>query len=311
MKFSLALRISCAIMIAFFLLSASPPNLLQPEYEMPQTKFMRHLESLQAGQYVGVHPQPKINDSTLEPTDIAPWTKLTFQRYIEVEDNWEIYSATGMDLGQTRLTTHVAIDLRPDFNRGCTKLVFYSNRNGNFDIYSMNPDGSSVTRLTTSSADDYNPVWSPDGSRIAFQSERDGQSEIYVMNANGTSQTRVTTNSGYDGEPSWSPDGAMIAFHSYRNSQHRIWKMNANGSSQTQVNNTAYSENPVWSQSRYGEVLYYDADATGDGWWELWAAPVDGRAEVFYCQDDAGKYYLFFSMLWPKFKVNQVEFCRK
>jgi len=289
---SLVLRVLCAITVTFLLLSAVPSAASGQVTEQPRPERRSRLADLSSSYYAGPTPQAQSPVLPLAPEALADWSKIAFERYIVAEDNWEIFRANGDGSSQTRLTNHTALDSRPRLNRGCSNVVFDSDRNGNFEIYSMNPDGSGIVQLTNTPEDEWNAAWSPDGTRIAYQKDVAGQSEIYVMLADGSGQARLTYDAGFDGEPAWSPDGTRIAFSAYRNSQWRIWVMNASdGSGQTQLNGTAYSETPSWSPD--GTQIAYDADGvTSDGWYELWVMNSNGtnQHQVYNPSGDTDAY---------------------
>ncbi len=113
---------------------------------------------------------------------------------------------------QARLTVNTAFDGSPDWSPDCSKIAFYTNRDGNSEIYVMNADGSNQTKLTNNSAHDDAPSWSPDGSKIIFRSLRTGNGDVYVMAAmdmdgdgNGDDLTRLTDDPAPDGDPDWGP----------------------------------------------------------------------------------------------------------
>ncbi|MBE2200249.1 MAG: PD40 domain-containing protein [Anaerolinea sp.] len=205
-----------------------------------------------------------VSSALLYPPD---WSKGVFQSYRD--GNWEIYSSQPPH----RLTNHGSSDMQPRYNRGATRVVFSSNRDGDYEIFVMNADGSGLQQLTHNGANDVNPVWSPDGSQIAFQSYRDGQAEVYVMDANGSNQQRLTAHGNYDGEPTWSPDGSQIAFTSARTGTPYIYVMNSDGTGVTQLSNQP-SVYPAWSPD--GSQIAYSGDQDGDGWLELWLMNADG-----------------------------------
>jgi TolB protein len=196
----------------------------------------------------------------------VPYSKIVYEDYDYGE--WDIFLADGGFKNPFQLVGDPAIDIQPELNRGCTKVVFASDRTGNFDIYTINTDGSGLTQLTSNATDDVHPSWSPDGTRIVFEAYRDGQAEVYVMNANGSDQTKLTWNQDYDGEPAWSPDGSRIAFISHRTGGYRIWIMNADGSSQFQLNDHPFSSNPTWSPDE--NLIAFDADTDSNAFMEAW-----------------------------------------
>ncbi len=220
----------------------------------------------------GTTAAPEAPQAPLAP-EYASWSRLVFQS-ARNEHDWEVYRANGDGSNQVNISNHGSMDVVPRLNRGATRVVFASNRDGNYEIYTMNADGGGLARLTFNGASDLYPAWSRDGSRIVFQSYRDGQSEIYVMNADGSGQTRLTYHDDYDGEPAWSPWDGSIAFSRRSYGQYRIWVMGADGSGAYQLSNQPYSENPAWSPD--GNQIAYDADGNGDGWQEIWLMDTSG-----------------------------------
>ena len=104
------------------------------------------------------------------------------------------------------------LDGSPDWSPDCSRIAFYTDRDGNSEIYVMSADGSNQTRLTNDPAFDANPAWSPDGNTIAFASGRTGGGDIYVMDpvdvdndGNGDNLTRLTSDPAPDGGPGWQP----------------------------------------------------------------------------------------------------------
>ena len=163
------------------------------------------------------------------------------------------------------------MDIQPRLNRGATRVVFASNRDGNYEYYAMNADGSGQWRLTDNGASDTYPAWSPDGGRIVFQSYRDGQAELYVMNADGSGQARLTYHDAYDGEAAWSPDGMQIAFTRRSGDDYRIWVMNADGSGARQLSDQAQQRERGLVARRQGDRVRCDR-----GWREMAGNLADG-----------------------------------
>jgi len=136
---------------------------------------------------------PGANEQFLTTPDVdIPYSLIVFQSYRN-ESDWNIFLADGSGGNQTQLTWEASADIHPRLNRGCSKIVFASNRSGNYDIYTMNLDGSGVIKLTSNKKDDVYPAWSYDGTLIVFQSYRDGNPEIYTIYADGTNLTRLTS----------------------------------------------------------------------------------------------------------------------
>ena len=218
-------------------------------------------------------PEGGAGREALLAPQFAAWTRLVFQSARNGHD-WEVYGARGDGSEQANISNHGSVDIQPRLNRGATRVVFTSNRDGNYEIYAMNADGSGQWRLTANDASDTYPAWSPDGGRIVFQSYRDDQAELYVMNADGSGQARLTYHPEYDGEAAWSPDGAQIAFTRRSEGEYRIWVMNADGSGARQLSSQRNSENPAWSPD--GSQIAYDANGSGDGWQEIWVMDAAG-----------------------------------
>lgn len=229
----------------------------------------------QANLPLWLQDQPPLPDAQPQtPIPWLPWTTIVIQSFRD--ENWEIYHIA--DTEDIRLTNNSASDIQPRLNRGATRIVFASNRDGDYEIYTMNLDGSGVVQLTNNTnIQDGNPSWSLDGNRILFETQRDGQWEVYMMNADGSNQTRLTFDADYDGMPVWSPDGMHIAFVSRRTGGYRIYSMNINGSELMQLSDQPYSFDPTWSPD--GSLIAFDADGDGDGWQDMWVMSADGVTE--------------------------------
>ena len=143
----------------------------------------------------------------------------------------DVFLVTADDLEQ--LTNSPRVDEGARWSPDCSRIVFYSNRDGYptalYKIYVMNPDGTGVVKLLDSpNMDDEVPRWSPDGTRIAFSraeaywepgpGPRGGQwlpsddSDVYLVNADGSGLTRLTSGPGHKGLSDWSPDGRRFLF---------------------------------------------------------------------------------------------------
>jgi Tol biopolymer transport system component len=216
--------------------------------------------------------------------DLADWSRIAFSRYMG-PNNYDVFSARGDGAGPFQMTSHSAIDTRPDINRGATQYIFDSRRDGNYNVYKMNADGSGQTRLTANSFNEYRPQWSPDGTKIIYYGYPDTteNAEIYVMNADGSGQTRLTWDPSWDGHPTWSPDGSQVAFVSNRGvaGTYHIWTMSPDGSNQQQVGTVGwdYLAYPDWSPD--GTQFVANTDINGDGWLDLVVISADGMTSTF------------------------------
>ena len=158
-----------------------------------------------------------------------------------------------------RLTHHPANDGRARLNRGATKVVFSSNRDGDYEIYSINVNGSNLKQLTSNSISDAIPMWSPDGERIAYSSNQSGIYEIYIMNADGSGKTKLTNSGGLNCfDPSWSPDGSDIIYATWdENGVGNIWSIPVSGGSPTQLTSLLlFPGHPMWSPD--GSKIAFD-----------------------------------------------------
>ena len=179
----------------------------------------------------------------------------------------DVYLITSDDLEQ--LTNAPGVDEGATWSPDCSRIVFYSNRDGLgafYKIYVMNPDGTRVVKLLDSpNTSDAFARWSPDGTRIAFNrtegywdpdpAERPGRpwrfsdtSDIYVVNADGTGLTRITSGPGLKVLPDWSPDGRRILFNSGQGENREIFVINVDGTGlRNLTTNAAQDMHAMWS----------------------------------------------------------------
>ncbi len=264
-KFALVLLCVCVATVLGASVARNVSSQELPSHISPET-----LERLP-----GTSEDDRSNQAQNEMAATGPnWTVSVFQSLRDRSD-WEIYMGQGWGTNPVQLTSNDAQDISPSLNRGNTRIVFVSDRDGNYEIYTMNLGGRSVKRLTYVSENDYAPVWSPDGTKIAFYSYRNNSVDIYVMNSDGSAQTRLTF-TGLNRDPGWSPDGTKLVFVSYRNYQYGIWVMNADGSNAHQIGGSEpYMQHPSWSPD--GEWIVYDADVDHDGFNEICVMNKDGN----------------------------------
>jgi Tol biopolymer transport system component/CubicO group peptidase (beta-lactamase class C family) len=161
----------------------------------------------------------------------------------------DIYRIGADGTGETRLTSHAAMDLPYSWSPDGERVAFHSDRDLNFEIYTMAADGSDVRRLTHDFAQDAFAVWSPDGGSIAFASRRDGTSDIYRMRSDGTGLERLARSDTEDDRPTWSPDGTRIAYirgEVDAGQGGALWSMRADGSDPRRLTDELV-EFPAWS----------------------------------------------------------------
>ena len=135
-------RTISVILIAFMLLSAVPPAASGQAPEPPPPERFERQRDLSASRYPGEMPQAPGTLAPQAPDALTDWSKLAFMRYVEADDNWEIYRANGDGSSQNSPDNGLCRRCWPRISRGCTGVVFTSNRNGNDDIYKMNMDGT-------------------------------------------------------------------------------------------------------------------------------------------------------------------------
>ncbi|MEZ5364729.1 MAG: hypothetical protein R2748_20930 [Bryobacterales bacterium] len=119
------------------------------------------------------------------------------------------------------LTSGMAWDMQPAYNRVGDKIVFTSDRGGGDNIWIVDRDGSNPTQVSNESFRLLNsPAWSPDGDYIVarkhFTSSRSlGAGEIWLYHRSGGEGLQMTKrpNDQKDvGEPVFSPDGRYVYF---------------------------------------------------------------------------------------------------
>lgn len=136
-----------------------------------------------------------------EPSDAAPWQRLTWSRGDDAEPTW---SPNGR---------HIA---------------FLSSRRGVPAVYLMDDNGSRPHALTPD--DDqvlaYHDLrWSPDGQHLAFVSRRAGRATLMVVRPEDGRLTELHRGEFVDQTPTWSPDGQHIAFASNRDGDTELYRL--------------------------------------------------------------------------------------
>ena len=208
---------------------------------------------------------------------VPTWTCMAFQSYRD--GNWEVYARPSGATEPVRYTDDPASDAAPDVNRGCTHLVFESNRgvDGVYTIYSVALDGSGLAALTNSGLrSNHSPAWSPDGRQILFVSERTDNQDVFVMNADGSGQTQLTFAGEDDFSPTWSPDGRKILWVRQTSDTEGVLMLaNADGSGEEALTSPlSYLRNPAYSND--AQWIAFDYDANADYWNDvgaMWVSP--------------------------------------
>lgn len=204
------------------------------------------------------------------------YDSMVFQSYRD--RTWEIYWSSWSNLSSNfkRLTYNNAFDGEPRLNRGCTQIVFTSDRDGANNIYRMDSEGNDVVRLTQNAGNNINPTWSPDSARIAFVSDRDGNQEIYVMNSDGTQPWRLTYSPFPDIRPVYSPDGRQIAWIRVVDREYGVIMIADHTGANSHVISPPlrFLGGLVWSPQ--GDRLAFHFDHDLDGWSSLGIIGVDG-----------------------------------
>lgn len=138
------------------------------------------------------------------------------------DGNPEIYVANIDGTNVRRITDHPERDIRPQWSRDGTELLFNSARDyadpkgQQFELYSVRLSDGHLRRMTTDGALNTIASYSPDGSRILLRKEIEKNSEIYVMDADGANARNLTNHPAYESWPAWAPDGRSIVFSSNR-----------------------------------------------------------------------------------------------
>ena len=127
-------------------------------------------------------------------------------------NNREIYLINNDGTGETRLTTHSAIDTMPAWSPDGQQIVFASERDGKAELYVMRADGSNLRRLTNNGVPDLYPTWSPDGRTIAWVQVNGESGDLMLMNADGSNPRPRQTGLRFLARPAWSPNGDRLAF---------------------------------------------------------------------------------------------------
>ena len=118
----------------------------------------------------------------------------------------------------TRLTTHPADELAPQFSPDGQSIAFSARYDGNTDVYVMPITGGEPKRLTWHPSADVVSGWSADGKRVLFASAREvanGRSnQLYEVSLTGGGEKKIMAAQAFEGK--YSADGKLIAYRPYR-----------------------------------------------------------------------------------------------
>jgi Tol biopolymer transport system component len=145
--------------------------------------------------------------------------------------NWDVYVIQADGSGETRLTTHPAVDAGPSWSDA--GIVFESDRTGAYQIYAMQPDGSDQRAIAQPRGVNIHPVWHYDGAQVVYVSGRMGNDDLYVTR--DSRYANVTHHPSTDHDATWSSDGSFLSFWSDRDGDPEIFVMSAGGSRPKQL----------------------------------------------------------------------------
>ena len=87
-----------------------------------------------------------------EKSSISPdWSRLTYSREVEFNEQWNIFVSDMDRSNQIRLTEGEALDLAPVWSPDGSKIAFYSKRSDdrNLHLYTVSPGGSKQRHVTS------------------------------------------------------------------------------------------------------------------------------------------------------------------
>ncbi len=136
-------------------------------------------------------------------------------------DIWSVPTSGGE---ATRLTTHIAEDIRPQYSPDGKWLLFSSRRYNNYDVFVMAATGGPARRLTYQSEYDVGTGWFPGSDSVLFTSFRDYRGDMFKVSIDGGMPIKL---SGYNEEREYdgrvSPDSRWIIY-SDGSGPYRWWR---------------------------------------------------------------------------------------
>ena len=156
----------------------------------------------------------------------SKWLAYSKSTTKKIGSDKEIYKIRIDGTGDTRLTTHSAKDIRPQWSPRGDLIAFDSNRrNGDWDIWVMESNGSNPQNLTAGfgNGPDHRAVWDPDGEEIVFGGSHSewGDRIYWVRIENGAADAwdvfsqysvRMYFYIGIHIQPAWRYDGKYIFY---------------------------------------------------------------------------------------------------
>ena len=165
-------------------------------------------------------------------------------------------------------------------------------------LWIVDAETGSARRLTDGPTADRSPTWSRDGSRIAFVANRRRnadlleRSDIFVADAVPGDVTPITRGpKSYFDNPAWLPDGTTIAALGHRlpaatGSRNDIWLFAADGSdaSPDGGRNLSARHDRMPGSTMNSDLTIGEGarlEASTDGRWLTFTAPIDGAEELW------------------------------
>jgi len=231
----------------------------------------------------GAKPEPLAfaAEDAAHPVVSGPRRRLVYSSGYSDHNIWRVELAgPAQAASRAPLIASSRQDVKPQYSRDGSRIVFRSDRSGYEEAWTCHSDGSNCVQVTSRGAlGASNPAWSPDGQHIIFDSRVSGQPDLYVISAQGGQARQLTTHPASDTHGSWSHDGRWIYFASLRTGDYQVWKMPwaAGTARESEAVQVTKRGGYVASESADGSVVYYSDRRTNPG---LWRAPVAGGEEI-------------------------------